>query len=198
MVATMEYILNTPVVFIQSQSGAGKNFDGVAPAEAFVFAGGQFVWPNNTVHAGLFDFDALGVKSAIRIKSVYFRVSGQTTWSMVIVNPNSTTIPLLSGTTAAVDAVSVLDALLQPGQKLRIITTGAGTSVVFASVLSIELVEPDYATISSDLEAVTVSAAGAYDYTPSTLARWGGAAPTKIATAIDRIAAVVGASVPIP
>lgn len=50
----------------------------------------------------------------------------------------------------------------------------------------------------SNLQSAIIAGASAAPYTPADSSKWAGAAPTTIKQALDRIAAVVGASVPIP
>lgn len=109
---------------VHSKNG---NLDGGAPDGAMsVVSPGRIEWAAGD-HQGLIDPSSLGINTPLRVARLTLFMAGQSTWTVELVDgTNSGTV--LSGTTETFvsdEAVTLLTA----GQKLRVTTTGATTSV---------------------------------------------------------------------
>lgn len=117
---------------VQSTHGAAgtANFTGGFPSGALSTSGGQFVFATST-EQGLIDPLALGINNPLRVARVELSMAGTTTWTvnLIDINNQSTTTKLASGTAETAYVLEGVDFLF-PGQKLQLVTTGAGTTDV--------------------------------------------------------------------
>jgi hypothetical protein len=111
---------------------ATTNFDGMVPDGATSGASpGRIIFGAGTSQ-GLIDPAALGVNTPLRILRVQLFMAGQSTWTIALVD-GSDIATLETGTTEAFVNKETCG-YLNGGQKLKITTTGGGTSAVKAVV----------------------------------------------------------------
>lgn len=125
--------------FVQTVSGAGKNFPGDlpttgTPAGTPAQTGNGFTWPaDNTPHGGLIDPKALGIQEPVRVSRLIVDIGGTiASWTIQIKdtnNGNAITV-LFTGTTANPGMFKNV-CVLRPGEQLQVITTGGSVSSVY-------------------------------------------------------------------
>lgn len=119
-----------PTDLVHSRSGGAgtANFDGFEPETAVFTAPSRIEWTTNSTSAGLIDPVALGCPASYRILRVVLLMAGQSTFNVDLLDGTSV-INLVTGTTATTSISEGLGFLMD-GQKLRVTTTGAGTTSV--------------------------------------------------------------------
>lgn len=126
--ATQEIVIAEAADFVHARSGApAQNFDGVAPAETPVQSDRGFTW-TNPVHAGLIDPEALGIKGGVRVWRIALFMANQDDWKIELVD-GASSHTVADGTIEPGYNAEGL-ATLTAGQKLKVTTTGAGTTAV--------------------------------------------------------------------
>lgn len=121
---TVQLSIQSATDFIHQATG---NFDGAHPSGAMSTSQRGFSWASDTSQ-GLIDPLRLGIVDPLRVVGVKLYMSGQSTWEVrlidgsdVAVMASGTTEPHYSGTDIAT---------LAHGQKLQVVTTGAGTASI--------------------------------------------------------------------
>jgi hypothetical protein len=115
------------VDIVHSRSGLGNNFNGEAPSGAISVDNNRFVWAESA-DQGLVDPVGLGLRSSFKILRVILFMAGQSTWKIELID-GTNAHTLASGTTEASVQQLNLGYLIN-GQKLKVTTTGAGTTSV--------------------------------------------------------------------
>ena len=121
--------LNGVTELIHQKSGAAgtANFDGGIPRGPVDGADSSLTWLDSE-SSGLIDPVYLGIDSALRVWSVSITMSGQSTWSLNKIS-GMTSVVIASGTTEPAYALGS-QLVLYKGEKLSLVTTGAGTKSV--------------------------------------------------------------------
>lgn len=117
---------------IEQRITATEDFTGVAPTGVFTSANGMERYSNLTsapanAVGGLFDFEQ---DHAIELKQVFFKLGGQTTWTLKLVTPEAVEITLASGTNETFYHSRALDLIMMPGDKLKIETANATAALI--------------------------------------------------------------------
>jgi len=114
---------------VHSKTGAAgtANFTGGAPDGVITTGPSKFIWAEGA-DQGLIDPQGLGVNHPVRVLRVTLFMTGQSTWKLDFIDGSSVGT-LVSGTTETFWSDEAMS-FLTPGQKLRLTTTGAGTTAV--------------------------------------------------------------------
>lgn len=119
-----QFSVQTFTDFVQSSTG---NFNGAFPEGATTVTPGRITFAAGT-NQGLISLDEMGITYPVRVLRVILLMAGQTTWTLNFID-GSTSVNIASGTTEAAYLDEAV-AFLTPGQKIQLITTGAGTTSV--------------------------------------------------------------------
>jgi hypothetical protein len=104
---------------------AASQFDGTVPSTNPIRSGEVDLYPTD-VAGGLFDFDH---NRPVVVSSVRLFLGGQSSWSLSIVAVSNREFVWLSGTSepSFIAAGKDVELPLLPGEKLKLVTTGAST-----------------------------------------------------------------------
>jgi hypothetical protein len=114
------------------------NFSGIMPTTDLTTSPHRLEWA--TGDGGLIDLAQLGVQSAVRVVDVVLMMAGQSTWALTLVD-GTKSASLASGTTETTYANQGL-AFLTPSQKLKLVTTGGGTTSIKMVVRLLDVNSP--------------------------------------------------------
>jgi len=124
--------IHNPVDMVIS---AAINFNGEVPDGDISVDSttGRITWAAGT-NQGLFDPLMMGHNGHVRVLRMQLFMAGQSTWTVSVLDPTATpgtynTGTLASGTTETFIEKEYLT-ILSPGQRLKLVTTGAGTTLV--------------------------------------------------------------------
>ncbi len=111
---------------IQQQISAGHDFDGTTPGGTPTVSHGVQKYVVATA-GGLFDFALDHPTEVLQISLV---LGGQTSWSISIHDDDGDDTLVFAGTTEAYFVSTAQDRfVLMPGQKLKLVTSGASTAM---------------------------------------------------------------------
>src|SRR3990167_9759423 len=146
--------VQNPTDLIQS---ATVNFNGLAPDGVLSSSSGGYTWAAG-VNQGLIAPLELGITESMRVLRLQLFMVGHDTWRIELLDGTSVAV-LRSGTTETSFTAEGVT-FLSNGQKLRVITTGAGTSSVkmVCTLVSSYVFSPAPVSTQVEITGVTVTA----------------------------------------
>lgn len=112
----------------QKTGGAGTaNFTGVAPDGVRSTTPSGFAWAAG-VNQGLVDPEGLGLYGSYRAQRIQLVMAGQSTWAVTL-EDGTGSVAIANGTTETSKYIENV-CVISPGQKLKVVTTGGGTTLV--------------------------------------------------------------------